>query len=236
MRKVTLLTFISSLIVSISFVTAMGSEEQESNLKIQDVIFEPIRQGKNIVRVKVENTSEQVQAFKIGIYTRSPDYGRNGIGWGTSFYETIRQHETRWTRFAFKIQGPITNNTWIRLSFFNPDSLQSNEQDKRFEQRRYASSDLEHYKSEQTTAKPASETKSKAVVEVFLQIQNLIKEQNYEQAWQLFTRDYQDAEFQSPFQNPTNDTPPRWLCARLPPISHPEKKQHHRYFCHAQDS
>jgi len=198
MRKVTLLTFISSLVVSITFLPALGGDEQESNLKILDVKFEPIRQGKNIVRIKVENTSEQVQAFKIGIYTRSPDYGRNGIGWGTSFSETIRQHETRWTRFAFKIQGPITDNTWLRLSFFNPDSHQSNEREEHFEQRRYASGDLEHYKGDQTTAKPASETESKAVVEAFLQIQNLIREQKYEQAWQLFTKDYQDAEFQSP--------------------------------------
>jgi len=176
----------------------MCGEEQESNLKILDVKFEPIRQGKNIVRLQVQNTSEQNQAFKIGIYTRSPDYGRSGIGWGTSFSETIKQRETKWIRFAFKIQGPITNNTYIRLRFFNPDSLQSKEQVKHFEQRRYASGDLEHYKSDQTTAKPASQTNSKAVVETFLQIQNLIRQQKYEQAWQLFTKDYQDAEFQSP--------------------------------------
>jgi hypothetical protein len=198
MRKVTLLIFILSLIVTIAFVPALGGDEQGSNLKILDIQFEPIRQGKNIVRVKVENTSEQDQAFKIGIYTRSPDYGRNGIGWGTSFSETLRQHETRWTRFAFKIQGPITEKTWLRLRFFNPDSQQSNERKEHFEQRTYASGDLEHYEGEQTAAKPASETKSKAIVEAFRQIQNLIREQKYEQAWQLFTKDYQDAEFQSP--------------------------------------
>ena len=175
----------------------MGSEEQESNLKILDVKFEPIRQGKNIVHVQVQNTSEQDQAFKIGIYTRSPDYGRNGIGWGTSFSETIKQRETKWTRFAFKIQGPITVNTYIRLSFFNPDSLESKERVKHFEQRRYASGDLEHYKGEQTTVKPASDAVSKALMEAFQQIQNLIIQQKYEEAWQLFTKDYQDAEFQS---------------------------------------
>jgi len=198
MHKATLLTFISGLVISIAFVPALGSDEQKSNLKILDIQFEPIRQGKNIVRVKVENTSEQDQAFMIGIYTRSPDYGRNGIGWGTSFSETLRQHEMKWTRFAFKIQGPITDKTWLRLRFFNPDSHQSNDRKEHFEQRRYASGDLEHYKGEQTAAKPASETESKAVVEAFRQIQNLIREQKYEQVWQLFTKDYQDAEFQSP--------------------------------------
>jgi hypothetical protein len=198
MRKVTLLIFILSLIVTIAFVPALGGDAQESNLKLLDIQFKPICQGKNIVRVKVENTSEQDQAFKIGIYTRSPDYGRNGIGWGTSFSETVRQHETRWTRFAFKIQGPVTEKTWLRLRFFNPDSEENNERKEHFEQRRYTSGDLEHYEGEQIAAKPASEAESKAVVEAFRQIQNLIREQKYEQAWQLFTKDYQDAEFQSP--------------------------------------
>jgi len=136
----------------------MCGEEQESNLKILNVKFEPIRQGKNIVHVKLENTSEQGQAFRIGIYTRSPDYGRNGIGWGTSFSEIIRLHEMRWIRFAFKIQGPITDKTWLRLRFFNPDSQESNERNEHFEQRRYTSGDLEHYNGEQTAVKPASET------------------------------------------------------------------------------
>ena len=198
MRKVNLCLFILSLVVSIAFVPAFGGVEQESNLKILDIQFEPIRQGKNVVRVKAENTSGQDQAFKIGIYTRSPDYGRKGIGWGTSFSETLRQHETKWTRFAFKIQGPVTDKTWLRLRFYNPDSPNSDERKEHFEQRMYASGDLEHYNSERTAAKPASETDSIAVVETFRQVQNLIREQKYEQAWQLFTKDYQDAEFQSP--------------------------------------
>jgi hypothetical protein len=198
MHKVTSLIFMAGLFVIVALAPATGGEKQVSNLKILDVKFEPIRQGKNIVHVKAQNTSRQDQVLKVGIYTRSPDYGRNGIGWGTSFSETIRPQETKWARFAFKIQGPITDETLVRLNFFNPDSLQSNERKEHFEQRMYASGDLEHYKVEQTTAKPASEAESKAVVEAFRQIQNLIREQKYEQAWQFFTKDYQDAEFQSP--------------------------------------
>jgi len=198
MCRAILLTFILSIIVSIAPVPALCSDEQKNNLKILDVKFEPIRQGKNIVRVKVENTSRQEQIFKIGIYTRSPDYSRNGIGWGTSFSDTLREHETKWTRFAFKIQGPITDKTLLRLRFFNPDSHDGNERKEPFGERRYTGSDLEHYKGSQTAAKPAPETESKAVIEAFQQIQNLIKDQKYEEAWRHFTKDYQDAEFQSP--------------------------------------
>jgi hypothetical protein len=80
MRKITLLTFILSLVISIASVQTFASVEEKTNLKILDVQFDPIRQGKNIVRVKVQNTSEQDQTFRLQIYTRSPNYGRNGGG------------------------------------------------------------------------------------------------------------------------------------------------------------
>jgi len=181
-----------------------GSDEK-SNLKILDVKFEPIRQGKNVIRAKVQNTSEQDQIFRLQIYTRSPNYGRSGVGWGTSFFDTIKGQDTKWTRFAFKIQGPITDATYIRLDFHNPGPaarfdknkyFQQKGQKKRFKRVKYSSSDIEHYKADESSIKPASKTESEVVIQTFLQIQNYISDKKYEQAWQLFTKDYQDAEFQ----------------------------------------
>jgi hypothetical protein len=172
--------------------------QEQSNLDILDIQFEPIHQGKNIVRVKVQNVTTQDQLLKISIYTRSPDYGRRGVGWGTSFSDVVKGSETKWARFAFKIQGPITENTWIRLRFYNPESLESRDSGDCFEQKRYASGDLEHAKQEENPAKPASQTESRVIIQVFRRIQGLIRHEKYEQVWQLFTKDYQDAEFQSP--------------------------------------
>jgi len=197
MRKIALHIFLLSLIISIASVQAFGGAEEASNLKILDVQFEPIRQGKNILRVRVQNTSEQEQTLRIGIYTHSPDHGRRGMGWGTSVLDTVKGGETKWTRHAFKIQGPITDKTWLRLRFFNPDSRESRDSKESFEQQRYTSRDLEHYKAEERLGKLASETESKSIVRTFRHIQDLIRDEKYEQAWQLFTKDYQDAEFLS---------------------------------------
>ena len=195
------------MIVSIASVQAFGGATEKANLKILDVQFEPIRQGKNVVRVKVQNTSEQDQTFRIQIYTRSPDYGRSGVGWGTSFFDTIKQHEAKWTRFAFKIQGPITDATYIRLDFHNPGPAASfdmeayfkeKERKKWFKRTKYSSSDIKHYEADESPAKPGSKDKSEAVIQTFRQIQNCITDKKYEQVWQLFTKDYKDAEFQLP--------------------------------------
>jgi len=179
--------------------------EAHSNLNVLDIKFEPIRQGKNVVRVKVQNTSDEDQTFRMQIYTRSPDYGRRGVGWGTSFFETIEGREAKWTRFAFKIQGPITDATYIRLDFHNPAPaasfdlkkwLQKEGRQRWFKRIKYASTDLQHHKADEVRIKPASKSQAQGVTKAFERIQTYIKDEEYDQAWQLFTKDYQDAEFQ----------------------------------------
>ncbi len=176
-----------------------------TNLEVLDVKFEPIRQGKNVVRVNVRNTSDQEQVFRLQIYTRSPDYGRNGVGWGTSFFDTVKPKEERWTRFVFKIQGPITDATYVRLDFHNPGPAAGFDREKYFEDRgpkkwfkrvKYSSGDLEHHKPDEIPTMPASQSESEAVIAVFREIQKLMTDKKYEQAWELFTKDCRDAEFQ----------------------------------------
>ena len=102
------------------------STKPATESEVLDVQFEPIRQGKNIVRVNVRNDSDDEQVFAIHIYTRSPDYGKKGVGWGTVFFETIEPNATKACRFAYKIQGPVTENTWLKLKFYNPESVEAN--------------------------------------------------------------------------------------------------------------
>lgn len=185
--------------------SAISTPSEKSNLKVSDVQFEPIRQGKNVVRVKVENAAEDEQIFRIQIYTRSPDYGRQGVGWGTSFFETIKGREIRWTRFAFKIQGPITRSTYVRLDFHNPGPAAGFDKEKYFEDKgpkewfkrvKYSSGEIEHYKADESLTRPASESEAEAVTQAFKRVQGCMSDKKYEQVWELFTKDCQDAEFQ----------------------------------------
>lgn len=100
--------------------TVHAQSAQETKLEVTDVQFEPLQQGKNVVRVEVRNASNEDQVFRTHIFTRSPEYGRGGVGWGTGFFDTIPAGKTVWTRFAFKIQGPMTKSTLIRLTLSNP--------------------------------------------------------------------------------------------------------------------
>ena len=187
---------------------AATQDEGEDPLKILDVKFDPIHQGKNVVRVRVQNTTDEGQVFRLQIYTRSPDYGRRGVGWGTSFFDRLEPKETKWTRFVFKIQGPITDATYVRLDFHHPGpaagfDLTTWYHDKRqhkpwFKRVTYTSSELERQEPDTVRAQPASPEQTRAVTEVFRTVQSCLRAGQYERVWQLFTRDYREAEYQIP--------------------------------------
>ncbi len=183
----------------------LAQAAQQASLEVTKVQFEPLQQGKNVVRVEVRNTSDQNQVFRTHIQTRSPDYA-GGVGWGTGFFETIPAPETIWTRFVFKIQGPVTESTYIRLTFANPGpqkgfdeaaSLQGDGWKQSFKQTEYKSRDLAWAKTDGQQDQPVSAEQASAITEVLRQIQGHVREGRYAQAWPLFTKDYQKAEFQA---------------------------------------
>lgn len=182
-----------------------GIKPVSSHLKAVDVDFEPIRQGKNVVRVKVQNISSEDQVFRMQIYTRSPDYGEKGVGWGTSFFETVKAGETKSARFVFKIQGPVTDSTYVRLDFHNPGPAegfdveqwrQKAEKSKWFKRVTCTSSELDRYEPQSIVRTHASQEKARTVMAKLKQIQEYMRSKKYEQVWQSFTEDYQDAEYQ----------------------------------------
>jgi prepilin-type processing-associated H-X9-DG protein len=175
-----------------------GIELPQSALDVVDVRLEPIHQGKNVVHVTVKNTSDTEQHFATHIYTRSPDYGVGGVGWGTPFFDTIGPDETKPVRFVFKIQGPVTDRTYVRLRFYNPETPDDYDYKRHFERRRYTSAELPNAKEDEAACRPASAADAQAVTQAFNQIQSHVRQRRYEQAWERFSRDYQDAEYQMP--------------------------------------
>jgi prepilin-type processing-associated H-X9-DG protein len=173
-----------------------GIELPQSKIEIQEVRFEPIRQGKNVVYVTARNTSEKEQVLAIHIYTRSPDYGPEGVGWGTPFFATFAPHETRPARFVFKIQGPVTDRTYVNLRFYNPETQDTYAHKRYFERRQYKSEELPKAPPSPAAHQPASPAETQAVTQAFQQIQGYIQNRQYQQAWERFSKDFRDAEYQ----------------------------------------
>jgi len=168
--------------------------EIQSNLEILNIELEPVAQGKNIIYATVKNTFDTEQLFAIHIYTRSVDYGPHGVGWGTRFFEKLEPNETKRTRFAYKIQGPVTENTYICVKFYNPATEKQYNYDKPFAVHSYKSSDLKR-KSEKKAESISKKDFTEIIIGNFTKVQRFIKGKKYEQAWDLFSQDYQKSEY-----------------------------------------
>jgi beta-lactamase regulating signal transducer with metallopeptidase domain len=167
----------------------------ESNFEILDVNFEPIHQGKNIVWITVKNKTDKEQFFSVNVYSRSVDYGPSGVGWGTIYREKFDAEQTKKLRYAYKIQGPVTKNTYIRLSFANVPSLDLQEHGQPFLQKQYAACDLP-FAPVVVRERILNEEMAKEVWKVFNSFQKAIKDGDYEKAWNIFSDDYKQSEYQ----------------------------------------
>ena len=168
---------------------------------ILDTEFEPIHQGKNIVCVTVENKSDKEKFLGVGIFSRSVDYGANGMGWGRNFYKKFNAGQTKKVRYVYKIQGPVTKNTYTRLSFYNARSLQheDNKDLQPFAKKKYSINDLKVYHSDKTKNSTPSQEQSETLSQAFIEIQQYIHRSDYKRAWELFTEDYKIVEFHNEF-------------------------------------
>jgi hypothetical protein len=182
--------------------------ERTDNLKVLDARFGPIHQGKNVVRIQVENRTGQDQAFVVHIQTRSPEYGRGGIGWGTAFVDTIPAGKTRECRFVFCIQGPIIDTTSVRLRYYSPGPAagfdadqwyKTNPWNRRFEERTYLGRELPRQEASPRPSSPATASQRAAIFAAFKTIQSYINDGEYDDAWKSFTKDHQDAGFNQRF-------------------------------------
>ncbi|KPK83085.1 MAG: hypothetical protein AMJ81_08540 [Phycisphaerae bacterium SM23_33] len=166
----------------------------KSNLAVREIKLEPIGEGKNAVRVQVQNTADQRQTFAIHIQTRSPQHGRRGIGWGSAYFDTFQGKETKWLRFAFKIFPPVTDDAWVRLRFYNPDSREIYDFKRYFLEKKQTAGQLERRRT-MGTSEPASKEQAQEVTRAFLQIQGDLKQKKYSEIWDRFTKDCQEVEY-----------------------------------------
>jgi len=187
------------LVVSLSSSRPLyGDPTYGGNLKLLDVVFETLGQGKNVVYVKVQNLTDREQTLGVHIFTKSPRYGR-GMGWGAPFFSAVKAGQSQSARFVFKIQGPITEDTWLRLRFYNPESPDHYDFKKPFEERRYGSSDLKHRTEVSGSAVPDADGRAQEVRRAFEKLQSLVGQKQYKETWRQFTQDYQVGEFQGKF-------------------------------------
>ena len=192
MKKLKITTIIFLVICTSIFIEAKAGADEKSNLGVLEVKMEPIRQGKNVFRAKVQNNSDEDQVFSIDVRTES-----STGNWQTQFSHTIKGSETKWIRKAYKIGGPVIEGLRIRLRFYSVGSATGADGQGTkhlFKEAEYYAGDLKHAELDDSKPEPASEGQRRTIVEVLRQFQNRVRNNDYEAAWQFFSQDFKEAE------------------------------------------
>lgn len=191
-------TFFSLLMLILLIQGLAGADA--TNLEVQEIQFDPVGRGRNRVAVNVRNLTDQPQVFAIHIQTRSPNVGRGGVGWGTAFFDDIAPQKEKWCHFVFAFQGDVIDESWVRLRFYSPSSVDSYEFEDYFLERKFFGSELEHRKPDTRPVQPAAPELADPIMHRFKKIQALLQKEEYEAVWNAFTEDYQKAEFLGQFE------------------------------------
>ena len=165
-------------------------------LEVKHITLEPVAQGKNVVRIRLRNVGDQPRVFAIHIFTRSPN-SAGPTGWGAPFFETIQPARVASPSFAYKIQGPITDRTEVVLSLHDLGSEREYDSDHPFLVKKYRGRALQRRAMPQ--GNPASQEKTRAAVQALERLQQAVRDDRLADAWQAFSKGYQQAEWQGRF-------------------------------------
>jgi hypothetical protein len=192
MKKLKITTIIFLVLCTSALLEAKAGADEKSNLEVLDIKMEPVRQGKNVVRVKIRNTSNEDRSFDIDIRTES-----STGNWQTQFPHVIVGGRTQWIRHAYKISGAIIEGLRIRLRFYTAGPVTDADGQgtkHRFKEVEYFAGDLEHAGVDDSESEPASQGQSRTITEALRQFQSCVRNKDYEAAWQFFSQDFKDAE------------------------------------------
>ncbi len=192
-------SIVASITIGLSIVfaaSATGSAQatESDKLSVLAVTFDPVAQGKNVVRIKVHNPRAVDLVFGVHIYARSPDLG-GGWGAGSEHFEPIGAGLTNTFRFAFKMMGAPTPATYVRLRFYSLRSKDEWEYPNHDEMRRYGADELPIRQVISGVPVPTSAADAHPILDVFDRLQHSLREQDYDAARELFTQDWLATEF-----------------------------------------
>ncbi len=126
-------------------------------------------------------------------------------GWGTTRQWDIGPQEEESCEFFFGIRGDVENDTYVRLRFYNPPSSDPSEygkyKDEYSLEKKFFGKDLERRRSDSGLTESVSAELADSIIHRFEQIQDLLRNREYDTAWSAFTKRAQDVGFHGRFDS-----------------------------------
>jgi hypothetical protein len=181
-------------------IEALGGGEPQDFLlgqafEVGEIRFDPVAKGKNAVEVQVRNVSDTAQSLDIHVYSMSLiGPGGVGRGWGTRYGRELPATREAWVRLPFRIQADVTENTSVRLRFYDSAS-KGGEEVAPFQESTVLGGELEHLDGLLTEAQAADPVLDRVIRDQLAALQSQLAEGDYPSAWASLTREYRQATY-----------------------------------------
>ncbi len=153
--------------------------------KVEEIRFDPMAAGRNRASIKFRNLTDQPQ--RAGMHVQSQT---RAAGWGTSHFGCdLAPLQERWYSFHFTVRNDFTDQTWINFRFSNPPS------DGGYQEIRFYGSELERRKPDIRISLPTAPELATEFTSRFQEFQDMLRHKRYEDAWNVLTPPFQQAEF-----------------------------------------
>jgi hypothetical protein len=173
--------------------TASPQDRMASRLDILEVVLDPIGEGKNVVRVRVRNSTAEELVLAVDLGSKSPDYGN--LGWGDTFYERVPGGATTTVRLLCWIHGPVTERTRLWIRFHTLRSRDEYDYESPDEVRRYDAAQLTPRRAEDSEQIALTTGDGRAITAAFERLQHLLRTERYRAAWTMLTPDHKRLAF-----------------------------------------
>ncbi len=191
-------TIVLMAILASSLTALPADADEKYGIEVLKIQPEPVRNGRNVFKAKIRNTSDEKQAFSIDVRTEA------SVGnWQTQFPHVIAPGQTTWIRQAYKIDGPVTGTFRLRLRFFvaGPEiDVRGRRKNHYIKEVVYSGSDMKRAEPDTGVWQPLPADQRAAITQALKRFQDSIRSKNYAAAWQCLSDEFQDAEQQGRFE------------------------------------
>ncbi len=162
-------------------------------LKIQDINVSPCKKGNNTLKLSATNHSDEKLIFAIHIQSNIRISSSVGRGWGTVFYDTIPLGREKRIEHSFPFYSDLNDGITLRLQFYQLRISDAWDFQKYFYTKTYDHHEIADLFSE---GKSFIQPPNVNIVDEFMRIQNLLRNEYFTNVWNCFTKSYQEAQYQ----------------------------------------
>lgn len=193
-------TILAVLVSVFLFITPSNAQLFDTpdtiNLKIEDMSIHPCSRGNNTLSLRVRNSSAESLISAVHIQSNIRLASTVGRGWGMVFFDTVPSGEEMRIEHSFPFYSGLSEGVTLRLQYYQLRMSEAWDFQNFFFSRTFDHIEITGICRVENLSINAPEVN---IVDELKQIQDLLREEKYNEVWNRFTKSHKEAKYQGDF-------------------------------------